>query len=121
MVRSLCVTSIICNGRLDGRPRQEALQIPLYSAFLFMFSKLFVFRFSMRSGLAKALGLNDEAGRAAVLIASPYLNGIFSRLPATIRLDMPLFRQTSFLITALILASNPDLGYCLDNISSLFT
>jgi hypothetical protein len=43
--------------------------IPLYSAFLFMFSKLFVVPLLM-VGLAKALHLNDEAGRAAVLIAA---------------------------------------------------
>jgi predicted permease len=48
---------------------KKLFQIPLYSAFLFMFSKLFVVPLLM-VGLAKALGLNDEAGRAAVLIAA---------------------------------------------------
>jgi hypothetical protein len=48
---------------------KKLFQIPLYSAFLFMFSKLFVVPFIM-VGLAKALNLNDEAGRAAVLIAA---------------------------------------------------
>jgi predicted permease len=48
---------------------KKLFQIPLHSAFLFMFSKLFVVPLIM-VGLAKALGLNDEAGRAAVLIAA---------------------------------------------------
>ena len=48
---------------------KKLFQIPLYSAFLFMFSKLFVVPLIM-VGLAKALDLNNEAGRAAVLIAA---------------------------------------------------
>jgi hypothetical protein len=48
---------------------KKLFQIPLFSAFLFMFSKLFLVPFMM-VGLAKALDLNDEAGRAAVLIAA---------------------------------------------------
>jgi predicted permease len=48
---------------------KKLFQIPLYSAFLFMFSKLFVVPLIM-VGLAKALDLGDEAGRAAVLIAA---------------------------------------------------
>jgi predicted permease len=48
---------------------KKLFQIPLYSAFLFMFSKLFVVPLIM-VGLAKALHLSDEAGRAAVLIAA---------------------------------------------------
>jgi predicted permease len=48
---------------------RKSFLLPWYSAFLFMLSKLFVVPFIM-VGLAKALGLNDEAGRAAVLIAA---------------------------------------------------
>jgi hypothetical protein len=48
---------------------KKLFQLPLYYALLFMLSKLFLVPFMM-VGLAKALDLHDEAGRAAVLIAA---------------------------------------------------
>ena len=49
--------------------KNKLFSIPLYSAVLFMLSKLILVPLLM-VGLAKANNLNDEAGRAAVLIAS---------------------------------------------------
>lgn len=48
---------------------RQLFRIPIVSALLYMVSKLFLLPL-VALGLAKGMGLDDEAGRAAVLIAA---------------------------------------------------
>lgn len=83
----------------EGR---QLFQIPLLSAVLYMLSKLFVVPLIM-VGLAKALNLNDEAGRAAVLIAALPISMASFSLASHYKIGLAILSANVALGTALML------------------
>lgn len=61
--------ALVAMGVWMNAQGKQLFRIPIVSAVLYMFSKLFLVPL-VALGLAKGLGLDDEAGRAAVLIAA---------------------------------------------------
>jgi predicted permease len=81
---------------------RDLFRIPLHSAVLSMVSKLFVVPLVM-VGLAKAMGLSDNSGRAAVLIASLPISMAAFSLGSHYRIGEALLSENIALGTALML------------------
>jgi predicted permease len=81
---------------------RDLFRTPLHSAVLSMVSKLFVVPLLM-VGLAKAMGLSDNSGRAAVLIASLPISMAAFSLGSHYRIGEALLSENIALGTALML------------------
>jgi predicted permease len=81
---------------------KKLFHIPALSAVLFMLSKLVIVPLLM-VGLAKAANLNDEAGRAAVLIASLPISMASFSLASRYKIGEAILSENVALGTALIL------------------
>jgi predicted permease len=81
---------------------KKIFRIPVLSAILFMLSKLVIVPLLM-VGLAKAVNLNDEAGRAAVLIASLPISMASFSLVSRYKIGEAVLSENVALGTALIL------------------
>jgi predicted permease len=82
--------------------KNKLFSIPLLSAVLFMLSKLILVPLLM-FGLAKAVNLNDEAGRAAVLIASLPISMASFSLASRYKIGESVLAANVALGTALVL------------------
>jgi predicted permease len=81
---------------------RKLFQVPVLSAILFMVSKLIIVPFIM-VGLAKALDLDDEAGRAAVLIAALPISLASFSLASRYKIGEAILSENVALGTALVL------------------
>jgi predicted permease len=81
---------------------RKLFQVPVLSAILFMVSKLILVPFIM-VGLAKALDLDDEAGRAAVLIAALPISQASFSLASRYKIGEAILSENVVLGTALVL------------------
>ncbi len=99
-----CVSpvALVAMGVWMSAQGRTLLRIPLMSALLFMMSKLVIVPL-ITLGLAKAVGLNNEAGRAAVLIAALPISMASFSLADRYEIGEAVLSENVALGTALIL------------------